>query len=153
MSDMAVYDARDQRIDELKQELAEVRQLLDIARAERDRAQREGYKAMAELRKVLTPLHRALKMIFGELDAAGVEEPITGTGETRISPIWASWKAKMPGRPAQFIDILLEHGEMNIPQLKVAAKCGDNTAYQTISKLHSVGLINKAGGRYSLKQP
>ena len=70
----------------------------------------------------------------------------------KVSKVWKSWQEKMPGFPAKFIEVLLEHGEMTVPQLKIAAHCGSNTVYGVISKLHGLGLINKNGGKYSLKE-
>lgn len=109
--------------------------------------------AMNNLRRQLNPLYRALQAVFGELDSVlAPDAPENEAMPPRVSAVWQSWKQKMPGRPAEFIDILLQHGEMTAPQLRIAAKCASDTVYQTIHKLNRAGLIEKNNGKFSLKR-
>ena len=61
-------------------------------------------------------------------------------------------EAKLGGKQAEFIQALLEHGEMSAIQLKIATRSGQQTVYDTIHKLNKLGLINKNGGKFSLKE-
>jgi hypothetical protein len=113
---------------------------------------------MAPLRRQLTPLYRALQSVFSELDAAGVVEETIGYASStnnpappRTSAVWESWKSRMPGGPAKIIDALLVHGEMNTQQLAIATGVHRNSVPAMIFKLNKAGLLNKNGGRFSLK--
>jgi hypothetical protein len=151
-------DERDQIIRALEDRVQVLEGDLAVANAERDRAQATAIRAVGNLRNQLTPLFQALKMVFGEMDAvapAGVAVPgqeVVSTVSPRELQVWEAWKKKMPGKAAEFIDILLTHGEMNAAQLKIAGKCASDTVYQTIHRLHKAGLINKNGGKVSLKK-
>lgn len=138
-------DPRDAELKELREENKRLARALADANVRAERAQEDAERALLALRRQLTPLYRALQAVFGELDAADVRDD-------GIDPRWQSWMAKMPGKPAEFIDVLLEHGEMTAAQLKVACKCSSDTVYQTIHKLNKAGLVNKNSGRFSLKQ-
>lgn len=105
-----------------------------------------------KLKQILEPLHNGLLAIFGELQYSQSEGAtnVSFTGE-QGDPYWENWKQKLPGRPAEFIQAMLEHGEMTQPQLMIACKCGQKTVYSTIGILHKAQLIVKNGGRFSLK--
>lgn len=142
-----------EELERLQDENDDLRRELREAKAEVERATRHAAHAVSALRRQLAPLYKALQMVFGELETIQTE------GEDRPDPlrnksaaIWESWKQKMPGMAATFITILLEHGEMNAAQLRVAARCGNQTVYDTIHRLNKVGLIVKNGGRFSLRQ-
>jgi hypothetical protein len=113
-------------------------------------------RALALLRRQLEPLYTALRVVFGQLDAAGVapenpcQEPVGR--EVKASPVWESWISKLGGKSADFIRALLEHGEMTSVQLRVVTHSGQQTVYDVTSKLNKLGLLNKNGGKYSLKQ-
>lgn len=131
----------DARIKELESELA-------AAKLETAQAKREAGAAMANLRKLLKPWHSAIKQVYGELEIVAEDDaPINGSGSLK----WQSWKQKLPGRPAEIIDLLLLHQEMNRNQLMAAMHCGKDVVRVTISRLNVAGLINKNGGKYSLK--
>lgn len=151
-----VVDDRDTEIEQLRDDNRRLRRELTIANGEIARAKADSARALGALRKQLAPLYRALQAVFGELDAAGMDEmPIESSGrEPRVSQVWESWKSKLGGdtAPARVIDALLQHGELNVAQLKVAAKMANQTVYDSIHRLNKLGLINKNGGRYSLKQ-
>lgn len=79
-------------------------------------------------------------------------ESENGDAPPKHSGIWEKWKAQLPGKRAEAIQALLDHGELTIPQLRVAIHCGQQTAYDVTSALNKLGLINKNGGKYSLKK-
>lgn len=141
-------------IEELRAENRELRDELRVARNETAQAKRDGARAMGELRRQLGPLYKALQMVFGELDAAGVDEAPAASGSmnARTSAVWDNWKAKLPGRPAQIIDALMLHGEMNSTQLAIAIGIHRNNVPQLIFRLNKAGLIDKNGTKYSLKK-
>ena len=112
-------------------------------------------RPMQMLRKELSPLRNAINAIFGELDAAGIgenqQQDFSSSGNSRVNAIWNSWIQKLPGKKAEFIRALLEHGEMTAVQLKIATHTGTSTVPQVIHQLKDLGLIEKNGSKYSLK--
>jgi hypothetical protein len=142
-------DDRDLIIDGLRRRVA---QLEEELQAERSKANSVEAGAM-QLRAALNPLYTALRRIYGQMDEMGIEDaPPTTKGPRRASEAWESWKQKLGGKPAQAIDTLLLHGEMNAPQLRIHLQCGRDYVYNVISILHKANLINKNGGRISLKE-
>jgi hypothetical protein len=107
-----------------------------------------AFRSMAALKQNLQPFYRALQMIFGELE--DVSEVMGGSAPASREK-WEIWKRKLPGKPAEFIEALLEHGELNSAQLKSLTHSGTSTVPQIIYKLNSLGLLNKNGGKFSLK--
>lgn len=125
---------------------------LAVARMETERAKRESSSAVGSLRKQLSPLYRALQQIFGELDAVGVDETAQEMPNSRMTQVWASWKQRLGEGPAKIIDALLLHGDMNTQQLAIATGYHRTSIPALIFKLNKAGLLNKNGGRFSLKQ-
>lgn len=132
------------------------------AKIEARRAREDADRALSALRRQLGPLYRALQAVFGELDAAGVSEgaqssaappppPMSGT-DPRVAAVWENWKQRLSPACGKVIDALLLHGDLNNAQLKVACRLGTSTVSDCIYKLNKAGLINKNGGRFSLKQ-
>ena len=150
-----VADDRDARIADLEAELRATKQDLRQAQAFARDAEAHAAQLFAPLRRSLTPLYRSLQQVFGELDGAHVPEEGSPTapsaGGRATDPRWESWKQKLPGRPAEMIDLLLLHGEMNRNQLMAAMRAGKDVVRVTVSKLHVAGLVTKNGGRVSLK--
>lgn len=153
----------DERIAELKDEVKELRAAIVRANADTTQARRDAARALAPLRQQLTPLYRALQTVFGELDAAGVtEERAVDWGKTpassttdldpRVVAAWNSWKSRLSPACGKVIDALMVHGTLNSAQIKVAAGLGSSTVSDSIYKLNKAGLIDKNGGRFSLKQ-
>ena len=143
-----VEDDRDAALRRYADRVRELEEELRTAQHEVSTAKRQATHALAALRKQLAPLYRALQAVFGELDAAGVQETaIPG----RASAVWESWKARLPGGPAKIIDALLLHSEMNTQQLAIATGVHRNSIPAMIYKLNKAGLLNKNGGRFSLK--
>lgn len=134
------------------------RQLAD-AKIETKRAREDSDRALRMLRQQLSPLYRALQAVFGELDAAGVTHDAptatmsaTSSVDARVAVVWDSWKSKLGGTVAKGIDALLLHGELDTAQLAIAAGLDKRTVTNTVVyKLNGAGLINKNGGRFSLK--
>lgn len=153
--DGVVEDDRDGRIRDLEEEVRDLQRRLTAAEAYATAARREAGQAMGALRKQLTPLYRALQAVFGELDAVDVEDATTGPNPSlnpRVSKVWESWKMKLGGQCAKVIDTLLTHGEMNTTQLAIAVGTRRQNIPNLIYKLNQAGLLNKNGGRFSLKQ-
>lgn len=104
-------------------------------------------QGVQKLREVLGPLFNGLKLIYNEVDSMGF-----GDISAASSPVWDSWKQKLGGQTAEAIDILSLHGEMNAEQLRIHLRCARTHVYNVISRLNKAGIINKNGGRISLKE-
>jgi hypothetical protein len=114
----------------------------------------QAVSAVAELKRQLTPLHKALLSLFGEMGGIDTGAAREDSGSTQGMPkVWQAWKDKFGGDSysARFIDALLEQKELNVPQLRAYMRCGINTVYQTATKLNSLGLLTKNGGKYLLR--
>jgi hypothetical protein len=158
-----VPDAKDTRIAELERENRQLRRdLKDAEEHGRDELE-DATRALAALRRQLQPLYRALQGVFGELDAVDLPDAgpgdapqarAAGAGDSRVSAVWESWRQKLGAgsAAARMITALEEHGELSVAQMKVAGKMASQTVYDAASKLSKLGLINKNGGKYSLKQ-
>lgn len=151
-------DVSDPRVAELESEVRRLTRALADARLEADRAREDATRALSALRRQLNPLYRALQAIFGELDAAGVDDapvasPASGpTVNPRVAAVWESWKQKLGAGPAKVIEALLLHGELNTQQLAIAVGVDRTTIPNYVHRLNKAGLIAKNGGRFSLKQ-
>ena len=132
---------------ELKDQLREAQTALGVVR-------NANSQAVSRLRQQLSPLYQALKGVFGEM--AAFEDVPASSAEPQENDkkraIWESWKQKLPGKRADFIQALLDHGEMTSAQLKVATHSGTSTVPQVIYELNRLGLIQKNGSKYSLKE-
>lgn len=150
-----VSDSRDDRIRQLEDELRRSQRTIADVKEELEMANRRTERAVSELRRQLNPLFQALRAVFGEIDAIAPEELSSATAAppSRSRGVWESWKEKLgAGKAADLIDALLDHGEMNAVQLRVAMKCHINTVYEMTAKLQKLGLVNKIGSKYSLKE-
>lgn len=152
MNELMRHDERDAQIADLKEENRNLRAALARANAETAQATTDAARALGALRRQLGPLYSALQMVFGELDSAGVSDAgPSAPSNDRTKAVWDSWKGKM-GAAAKVIDALLLHGEMNTQQLAIACGVDRTTIPAYVMKLNKAGLINKNGGRFSLKQ-
>lgn len=143
------HDDRDLIISGLR---ARVRELEEQLHEERGKGAAVS-SGVANLRKQLSPLYNALRAVFGEIDAMGIGEiQPHQNGAPRASAAWESWKQKLGGKPAEAIDALLLHGEMNAQQLRIHLRCGRDYVYNVVHTLHKASLINKNGGKISLKE-
>ncbi len=139
---------------DLKRQLKDEREQSQEAIRDARKQSLQAVRAQSKLKSVLSPIYQAFQMIFDELEGIDLGEGMQPNayvdGPSREK--WEIWKRKLPGKPAEFIQALLEHGELNSAQLKSLTHSGTSTVPQIIYKLNSLGLINKNGGRYSLKQ-
>jgi hypothetical protein len=153
-------DTRDQEITRLRGQVEDLENDLAISRAETKRATQSASRAVARLRQILTPLYAGLKELFGEMDASGLIDTATAapTGspapaDDRKVKVWEAWKNKLPGQASKLIDAMLTHGDCDVEQFVVITGCARRqTTYDAIHKLNKLGLINKNGGKYSLKE-
>lgn len=140
-----------QQIESLERELYQHRcHLAEAEEALRQERQKNAgvERGVSELRTALTPLYQALQRIFGETDGIGAAE----SAPAKSSPVWESWKAKLSGSAAKAIDALLLHGTMTAEQLRIHLGCATRTCYNIIGELNKAGLIDKHGGKISLKE-
>jgi FtsZ-binding cell division protein ZapB len=145
-----VVDPAQDEIRILRQRIARLEEQLQDSRTETHHAKEQAKNAMRSIQNLqhqLIPWRNAILGIYGELEAIGISP-----SDTASSPRWESWKQKLPGKPAACIDALLEHGELTVKQLMAATKSGQNTIYQTMSKLGQLNLVASNGGRYSLRE-
>jgi len=108
--------------------------------------------ASANLRRVLGPLHRAVNMIFGELDEIGEGQE---TGSTAGNPSkWDAVKQRLQPRHREVIDLLLIQGSMGRKQIAAALKMDyANCAKNVIGVLLRQGwLVDNGREGVSLKQ-
>lgn len=157
-------DDRDRQLEELRAENRRLQRVAADAELRADRAQEDAQRALGMLRRQLSPLYKALQAVFGELDAAGVMDAAEGppaqadssprpmSADPRVAAVWESWKNKLGGQCAKVIDVLLTHREMNTTQLAIAVGTRRQNIPNLIYKLNQAGLINKNGGRFSLKE-
>ena len=162
--DLAVIDAvfegpneDDVEIKKLKLRIRTLEREVEDERLAAQRARDDATRAVGMLRRQLSPLYRALQAVFGELDLVAAAEPESAASSPspaapRTSAVWEAWKSRLPPACGKVIDALLTHGELNSVQIKVAARLGTSTVSDAISKLNKAGLIDKNGGRYSLKK-
>lgn len=154
-------DPRDAQIEGLKAENRRLQRAVSDAEVRAERAREDADRALSNLRRQLSPLYRAMQMVFGELDSAGVVDGPAPTAaphspafgpDARIQAIWENWKSKMPGYPARIIEALLIQSDLNTAQLAIACGCKPQRISEGIVKLNKASLINKNGHRFSLKQ-
>lgn len=143
-----LVDNRDQVIEALRNQLRDQSQELSEAHL-KIRQIETGAK---ELRTVLNPLYQALRHIFGEIDSMGVSEGSGTAVNSRVSAAWDQWKQKLGGQPAKAIDILMVHGAVTQTQLRVLIGCANGSIAGIVCVLNKAGLINKNGGKISLKE-
>lgn len=149
-------DDRDETILRLRTQLreSETARLTEQGRANAIEA------GVRELRDSLAPLYRALRQMFGEIEAMGVGSTQGTQGapvatNPRSSAAWDSWKQKLGANSAaaRIIDFLMVHGELTHTQIRI--HLGTNrmqTVYDAVSKLNRAGLLNKNGDKFSLKE-
>lgn len=122
----------------------------DLRRAEAERAAVQA--GIAELRRSLEPLHHALNLIFGNIDANLPPGEDRREASAAKREVWESWKQKLGGLTAKAIDVLRMHGAMNQAQLRIQLSCATRSVTNVVAALNKAGLIDKAGGKISLKE-
>ena len=144
-----------QQIESLQRELyRRNQQLADAEEALRQEKQKTAAieKGVSTLREVLSPLHNGLRLIFGEIEAMGVGATTGTSSDPRVSAAWQQWKDKLSGHPAKAIDALMVHGPMTQTQLRILIGCANGSIAGIVCTLNKAGLINKNGGKISLKE-
>lgn len=148
-------DNRDAIIAQLEEDNARLTRELITAKAEAKSALTANARAVAGLRKGLAPIFYPLKALFGEMEALGFDpsmSDISIPNGAAKNDKWELWKKKLGGKQAEFIAAMQEHGEMTVQQFKVSTRSGSSTIPQIIYKLNKLGLIQKNGNRYSLRE-
>jgi FtsZ-binding cell division protein ZapB len=149
-------DDRNDRIASLQQELAQVREENRILRSDLVIAKRDAVRSLSALRKQMLPWYQAMQHLFGEIDSVMGDDPAAAPTAANVNDrtraVWESWKSKLGGGAAKCIDALLLHGEMNTQQLSIATGYHRTTIPTYIFRLNQAGLINKSGGKFSLKE-
>jgi hypothetical protein len=115
--------------------------------------------AVQNLQTVLTPFRRAVQMIFGEIEAAGVpdigDQATPATAHSSYGPQdakWQPWIAKWQGtKKAVVIQTLLDHGPLTRTQLRSATESGWSTIDAITAQLQNLGLITKENEKWTLK--
>lgn len=163
MSQLALdgqVDNRDEVIEKLRSENRRMSEELRLAKLALETVKSETGAVMEgvnELRNLLTPLYRGLRLTFGEMDALPTSTP-TANGSHAVSnpklAIWQKWIDKFGAASlnARFIMALLEHGQMTATQIRVVMQCATNSVFNTATRLKGLGLIEKSGGKYSLRE-
>jgi hypothetical protein len=101
------------------------------------------FQACTGLRKILAPLWGELENVPVGVDVVGVP-----ASNSRLESV----KKRMPGKPAELIDLLQEHGPLSVTNIITIARWGKNSVYQTVSKLMQAGIVVNNGGKYTLKE-
>lgn len=111
-------------------------------------------EGVSRIKSALSPLYTGLQQIFGDIEAMAIQEQPSSpeSPAPRNKAVWDSWKHKLGGKTGDAIDILHLHGAMNAVQLRMHLKCGKDYVYQVVHQLNKAGLINKNGGKISLKE-
>jgi hypothetical protein len=145
----------------LRREIAGLEKELQEARDGETKAKTasaDAIHAIRALRKELEPFYNALRMIFGEISRvdAGKAGETTAMGtsgaNSRAQVVYEKWISQLGGNRAAIIKALLEHGQMTRQQLRVASSVPDGSLNPATSELYKLGLINRGGGKYSLKE-
>lgn len=158
MAQPLLPDSQHEEVERLRREIRGLEMELREAKDEAETAKlsaSDAVQAIRALREQLGGFYKALKMIFGEISRVEAGEvysaPPTSESRSTLSPRWEMLKSKLGGRQEEFI-VLLQHGEMNAAQIRAAAHCDIKTVYATIKKMRDGGLLNKNGGKFSLKE-
>jgi len=154
VADAEVLDAGEElralqrRLDELEAENLKYRR----EREDNERKYRSMSLAVNALRRMLKPEFDAMRALFGELEmvAEPIGEQVTD-GAAKRDPKWESWKQRLPGKPAEIIELLLIHGKMSKKQLGAALGVDPRTTENPVGKLHKAGILNSDRNGYSLK--
>jgi hypothetical protein len=129
----------------------QIRQLEEALRQERTKVM-QVENGVQKLRQFLGPLYNSLQMIYGEIDDMGLSPAQESAVPPQVSRAWENWKQKLGGIPARFIDALMIHGSMTQTQLRIAVGCAQGSVAGAVCVLNKAGLINKNGGKISLKE-
>jgi hypothetical protein len=141
-------------IDRLERELKAAREeIASLRQALTDNINESAdfHRGLNEFRDSVRPIFDGLCRVFGQLDripAVGVVEQAS----PKANAAWESWKQKLGGQAAKAIDALLLHGALTQVQLRIHVGCANGSTPGIVSQLWKAGLINKNGGKISLKE-
>jgi chromosome segregation ATPase len=146
-------------ITRLRREIAGLEQELSIAHAENAALRRQSSAAthaLKTLKKLLSDPYKVLQVIMGELEIVEVDDDDDSNATVRRGgndAVWDKWKSDLGGACAKIISALQERGELSASQLRVAAQTPrTQTIYDATSRMFKLGLLNRNGGKYSLKE-
>lgn len=158
-------------------EADQLRDQLRRVTSERDAIARENVRLRQRINQIdgpagalkaqLGPLYQTLRALFGDIElidpesqrnvGVTVESDLKPGGihadqDARVHAVWERWKADVGPKCAKVIDVLLDRPGLNQTQLAIAVGCRRQRVSDYIFKLNKLGLIDKSGGRFSLKQ-
>lgn len=147
-------DSSSQQIQELRAKIRNLERRNDELEADLQAARSDARQAQAPLRavrRILDPLHRALKALYGEMDASGMEEETAGgtTGQPIPSSRYDAWKQRLSLTCGKVIDALLVQPQNNT-QLKSFCKLGGTSVYEALKTLQVNKLVRRAGDKWEL---
>jgi hypothetical protein len=115
-------------------------------------ARAQNSRAIAGIRNQMLPWYKAMKALFGEMDAISGEETATANDGSQQAK-WEAVKRQMAPRLAQAIDLLMLQGRMRRTQIASALKMDySNCSKNVIGILVRQGWVVENGGDLSLKQ-
>jgi hypothetical protein len=140
----------------LEDENRQLRRDLEDALSDKERLER----TVRNLQTTLNPIHRAMSILFGEMDLAVGETPVGNAVGAQVStaqangndPRWESYKKQFPGIPTEIIDALLAHPEMTMNQLATLLKHGYRTIWGATDQLKKAGAVIVGKTGVSLKR-
>lgn len=144
----------------LRREISGLERELQEAREEAQEAKQasaDAIRAIRELRRQLEPMFKALKMVFGEISRVDADEQIaagsTNGTQSKSDSIWQQRKNKIGGRAGDAIQAFLDLDKaLTRDQIRIALGCGWTTVDAAIKKLSDMGLIERSGREWRLKQ-
>jgi uncharacterized coiled-coil protein SlyX len=152
---------QENRLDDLRKTAANLQQRIDDLELELAKQKNDAKRAqlaLTNLQNILGPLHRAMRAIFGEIDAAVPDFGFPGQNGPTPSPHgpqdakWQPWIQKWSGtKKAVVIQTLLEHGPLTRTQLRSATESGWSTIDAITAQLQNLGLITKENEKWTLK--
>jgi hypothetical protein len=107
----------------------------------------------AVLLKLLSPLYKGLRPVFGDAEPSAELSDSSGNGSSGSvnASVWAAWKQRLTPNAGKIIDALLTHRELSSTQIAIATGIAGGNVAKYVYELNKAGLINKAGGKMSLK--
>lgn len=108
---------------------------------------------VARLREKLAPFYQLLQAVFGDIDELSPDASSSPGAAVppKNAAVWEAWKGRLPTGAGKIIDALMKHGDANTQQLSILTGLHRNSIPRSIYELNKAGLINKNGGRFSLK--
>ena len=131
-----------------------LRREIEDALSTRERLER----TVRNLQTTLGPIHRALSILFGEMELAVGEAPAGNAGvdasaaNAGVDPKWEHFKRQFPGVPAEIIDALLIQGSVAMTPLHKLIKRAYSTTATAAYKLRDAGAVTVNGGIVSLRR-